>query len=280
MSESNLPGSVHTPQCRVDLSPWLRPDRSAGIPPRFTASAVSRQLTWPHLLPLTRRKELIMLSHPTLHALQSLKLLGMAEAFEQQLQQPELQAFSFEERLGFLVDREVLSRDNRRLARLLHAAKLKVHACIEDIDYRHPRGLKRPQITPLLTGDWLRTHQNLCFTGATGTGKTWLACAFGQLACRLGFSVRYLRLPRLFEMLRIAHGDGSYLPLLQLWAHTDLLILDDWGLDTLTTPDRKDLLELTDDRHGLRSTLITSQLPLEHWHAYLGEPTPAECPTP
>ncbi len=200
----------------------------------------------------------------------------MAEALEHQLQQPDLQALSFEERLGFLVDREVLARENRRLARLLPTAKLKVSACIEDIDYRHPRGLKRGQLTPLLTGEWLRAHHNLCLIGATGTGKTWLACAFGQLACRLGFSVRYLRLPRLFAMLRLAHGDGSYLRLLQLWANTDLLILDDWGLDTLTPPDRKDLLELMDDRHGLRSTLITSQLPLEHWHAYLGEPTVAD----
>ncbi len=217
-----------------------------------------------------------MLSHPTLHALQTLKLFGMAEALEHQLQQPDLQALAFEERLALLVDREVLTRENRRLVRLLQTAKLKVAACIEDIDYRHPRGLKRGQLAPLLTGDWLRTHHNLCLTGATGTGKTWLACAFGQLACRLGFSVRYLRLPRLFEMLRIAHGDGSYLRLLQLWANTDLLILDDWGLDTLTTPDRKDLLELMDDRHGSRSTLITSQLPLDHWHVYLGEPTVAD----
>lgn len=217
-----------------------------------------------------------MLTHPTLHALQTLKLFGMAEALEQQLQQPDLHTLSFEERLALLVDREVLARENRRLARLLQTAKLKVAACIEDIDYRHPRGLKRAQLTPLLTGEWLRAHHNLCLTGATGTGKTWLACAFGQLACRLGFSVRYLRLPRLFEMLRLAHGDGSYLRLLHLWANTDLLILDDWGFDTFTPPDRKDLLELMDDRHGLRSTLITSQLPLEHWHAYLGEPTVAD----
>lgn len=170
----------------------------------------------------------------------------------------------------------MLSRDNRRLTRLLQAAKLKVSACVEDIDYRPSRGLKRAQITPLLTGEWLQAHQNLCFIGATGTGQTWLACAFGQVACRLGFSVRYPRLPRLFEQLRIAHGDGRYLRLLQLWAKTDLLILDDWGLDTLAPTERQALLELMDDRHGLHSTLITSQLPLELWHSYLGDPTMAD----
>ena len=217
-----------------------------------------------------------MLSHPPLHALPTLNLCGMAEALEPQLQQPDLQTLSFDERLGLLVDREVLSRDNRRLVRLFPAAKLKVPACVEDLAYRHPRGRKRAQITPLLTGEWLRTHQTLCFTGATGTGKTWRAGALGQVACRLGFSVRYLRFPRLFEQLRIAHGEGGYLRLLPLWAKTDLLILEDWGLDTCTPPDRKDLLELMEDRYGRHSTLITSQLPLEHWPMYLGDPTMAD----
>lgn len=185
-----------------------------------------------------------MLIHPTLQRLRTLKLLGMAEALEHQLAQPDLQALSFDDRLGLLVDQEVLSRDNRRLARLLQVAKLKLPACVEDIDYRHPRGLKRAHLAPLLSGAWLHAHQNVCITGPTGTGKTWLACALGQHACRLGFSVRYLRLPRLFDLLRLAHGDGSYLRLLHLWAHTDLLLLDDWGLETLTAADRKDLLEV------------------------------------
>lgn len=217
-----------------------------------------------------------MLTHSTLNTLRTLNLHGMAEGLEQQLAQPDTHALSFEERLGLLVDREATYRENRRLARLLQVAKLRLSACVEDIDYRHPRGLKRAQLATLLSGDWLRAHHNLCLVGPTGTGKTWLACALGHQACRLGFSVRYLRLPRLFETLRIAHGDGSYLRLLKGWATTDLLILDDWGLDTPSATERKDLLEMMDDRHGTRSTLITSQLPIEHWHAYLGDPTVAD----
>lgn len=217
-----------------------------------------------------------MLTHSTLQTLHTLNLFGMAEALEQQLAQPELQALAFEERLGLLIDREVTSRENRRLTRLLQQAKLRVPACIEDIDYRHPRGLKRSQVVPLLTGEWLRAHHHMGIPGATGTGKTWLACAWGNRACRLGCSVRYLRLPRLFELLRIAHGDGSYLRLIKTRATIDLLILDDWGIAPPSATDCKDLLEIMDDRHGTRSTLITSQLPLEHWHTYLGSPTVAD----
>lgn len=215
--------------------------------------------------------------HPTLHTLKTLNLLGMATALEQQLQQPELQALSFEERLGLVVDREVAVRDQRRLTRLLRQAKLKVAACIEDIDYRHPRGLKRSQLASLLTGEWIRTHQNLCLVGPTGCGKTWLACAWGNLAARLGYPVRYVRLPRLFDHLRLAHGDGTYLRLLKAWAKIDLLILDDWGLEPPSATECKDLLELLDDRYETRSTLITSQLPIDHWHTYLGSnPTVAD----
>jgi len=217
-----------------------------------------------------------MLTHATVQTLRTLSLPGLAEALAQQLAQPDLQALSFEERLGLLVDREVTYRENRRLTRLLQLAHLKVPACIEDSDYRHPRGLKRSQVAPLLTGEWLQAHHNMCITGATGTGKTWLACAWGNLACRLGFSSHYLRLPRLFEQLRLAHGDGSYLRLLKGWAKIDLLILDDWGIAPPSTADCKDLLELLDDRYGVRSILITSQLPIEHWHTYLGSPTVAD----
>lgn len=217
-----------------------------------------------------------MLTHTTVQTLRTLNLPGMAEALTQQLAQPDLQALSFEERLGLLVDREVAYRENRRLTRLLQQAHLKVPACVEDIDYRQPRGLKRSQLTPLLSGEWLRSHHNLCITGATGTGKTWLACAWGNLACRLGFSTHYLRLPRLLEQLRIAHADGSYLRLLKGWAKIDLLILDDWGITPPSASDCKDLLELLDDRYNTHSTLITSQLPIDHWHTYLGSPTVAD----
>ena len=150
------------------------------------------------------------------------------------------------------------------------------NACIEDINYRHARGLDRSRMASLASCDWIRKQLNLCITGATGTGKTWLACAFGNQACRQGFSVRYLRVPRLFEMLRIAQGDGSYPRLMNQLAKTDLMVLDDWGLQKLSAPQRNDLMEIIEDRYGLRSTLIASQLPIEHWHDYVGDATLAD----
>ena len=147
-----------------------------------------------------------MLTHNTLDTLRHLKLTGMGDALEQQRAQPETHDLAFEERLALLVDREVLHRENRRLDRLLKAARLRVPACIEDIDYRHPRGLERSRMAALASSDWIRQSLNLCITGPTGCGKTWLACALGNQACRQGLSVRYLRVPRLFEQLRIAHG--------------------------------------------------------------------------
>ncbi len=217
-----------------------------------------------------------MLNQHTLEKLRALRLTGMSEAFEQQLAQPAAQDLAFEERFGLLVDQEVLYRDNRRLARLLKTAKLRLNACVEDIDYRHPRGLDRPSIASLASCQWVQRHQNLCLTGPTGTGKTWLACALGNQACRQGLSVRYLRVPRLFEMLRIGHGDGSYPRLMNQLAKADLLILDDWGIQKMAAPQRNDLMEVIEDRHGLRSTLIASQLPIEHWHDYIGEATLAD----
>ena len=217
-----------------------------------------------------------MLQQHTLEKLHALKLTGMAAAFEQQLAQPAIEELSFEERFALLLDQEILYRENRRLARLLKAAKLRSNACVEDIDYRHPRGIDRPFMSTLASCQWVQRHHNLCITGPTGSGKTWLACALGNQACRQGLSTRYFRLPRLFEMLRIAHGDGSYPRLMNQLAKTDLIILDDWGIQKTAAAQRNDLMEVIEDRHGLRSTLIASQLPIEHWHEYIGEATLAD----
>ena len=217
-----------------------------------------------------------MLHQHTLEKLHQLRLTGMAAALEQQLAQPAIQELSFEERFALLLDQEILYRDNRRLSRLLKAAKLRVGACVEDIDYRHPRGLDRAFMSTLASCGWVERHHNLTITGPTGSGKTWLACALGNQACRQGLSVRYFRLPRLFETLRIAHGDGSYPRLMNQLAKTDLLILDDWGLQKIAAAQRNDLMEVIEDRYGLRATLIAGQLPVEHWHEYIGEATLAD----
>ena len=213
----------------------------------------------------------------TLHTLKSLRLPGMATAFEEQQHQAAMADLSFDERFGLLVDREHTWRENRRLARLLREAKLKSsQAWVEDIRYGHGRKLDKSLMAQLATCQWIHQHQNLVLTGATGCGKTWLACAFGNAACRQGLSVVYVRTPRLFVELRIAHGDGSFGRRLAILAKTDLLILDDWGLAPLNQSERNDLLEVLDDRVGTRSTLITSQLPPAHWHAYLNDPTLAD----
>ncbi len=217
-----------------------------------------------------------MLNQPTFHLLQQLKLTGMAHAFQQQQEQPHLQQLAFDERLALLVEREMAVREERRLHRLLQFAKLRQQACIEDIDYQHKRGLERQVVLSLSTGEWIKRHQNLHITGPTGTGKSWLACAFGQQACRQGWSVRYERTARLLESLRIAHGDGSYPKRLVALAKVDLLILDDFGLKPLTQTERHDLLEIIEDRHERCSTLVTSQLPIAAWHEYLNEPTVAD----
>ncbi len=217
-----------------------------------------------------------MLTNHTLDKLHTLRLAGMAEAFEQQSQQSQIEELAFDERLGLLVDHEILYRENRRLTRLLRDAKLRINACAEDIDYRHPRGLKRAEIASLVTCDWIQRQHNLCLTGPTGTGKTWLACAFGNQACRQGLSVRYIRLPRLFQSIRIAHGDGSYPRLMNQLVKTNLLILDDWAIQPLNAAQRSELMEVIEERHGHQATLIASQLPIEHWHDYIGEATLAD----
>ena len=218
-----------------------------------------------------------MLMEQTLHTLRTLRLPGMAAAFEEQQASSAVASRSFDERFALLVDREHTWRENRRVARLLREARLKSsQACLEDVRYGGGRQLDRALIAQLASCQWIRSQQNLILTGATGCGKTWLACALGNAACRQGLSVVHVRTPRLFEELRIAHGDGSFGKRLLALAKTDLLILDDWGLAPLNQAERNDLLEVLDDRVGTRSTLITSQLPVEHWHAYLNDPTLAD----
>lgn len=218
-----------------------------------------------------------MLNEHTLAQLRSLRLDGMVHAITDQATSAAAAGLAFEERLGMLVQREVDWRDSKRLERLLKAAKLKVSsACIEDIDWRASRGLDRTLITALAGGDWLRTGHNVLITGATGVGKTWLACALAHQAARSGFSVLYMRAPRLLEELRIAHGDGSFSRRLAQLARIDLLALDDFAIAPITPAERNDLLELLDDRVGTRATLITSQLPVSAWHDWLNDPTLAD----
>lgn len=218
-----------------------------------------------------------MLNNQTLQSLRRLKLTGMADGLEQQLAQPSThEELSFEERLALLVDRESTHRHNNKITRLLKAAKLKLHAYPEDINYSYPRGLQKSQFAGLLSSHWIHQHHNVLITGPTGCGKTYLGCVLATQACRHGLSVRYYRSSRLLAALSVAHGDGRFAKLIQQLAKTDLLILDDWGLEKMTLGQRNDLLEIMEDRHGLRSTLMTSQLPVNQWHKAIGDATLAD----
>ncbi len=217
-----------------------------------------------------------MLTHPTIEKLTAMRFSGMAQALDEQLKMDHLDDMAFEERLGLLLDREQVVRETRRLNTRLRKAKLRHQACIEDIDFRYPRGLDKSIVTKLSSCQWIKKHQNLIITGPTGVGKSYLACAFAQKACREGLSAIYLRISKLFEDLAIAKGDGRYLKLLTVYAKTDLIVLDDYGLARLNQEQRHDLLELFEDRHGLKSTLITSQLPMKKWHEQIGDPTLAD----
>jgi DNA replication protein DnaC len=215
-----------------------------------------------------------MLIEQTLTLLHSLRLTGMAQALDEQRSLPDLAQLSFEERFALLLEREKAARTDRRLTRLLQLARFRVNACVEDLNFRAKRGLDRSVILRLAGGEWIREHHVTLIVGPTGTGKTWLACALGQSACRQGYTVRYTRLPRLLgEELVRARADGSYGKLLQQLAKTDLLILDDWGLAPLGDRERRDLLEIVEERAGRRATLVTSQIPVEHWHELVGDAT-------
>lgn len=211
-----------------------------------------------------------MLTHPTRERLITLGLTGMAKALEEQRRSPDLNALSFEERVGLLVDREAAERDTKRLTTRLKFAALRQNACVEDLDLRTPRGIDRAVFAKLIAGDWIDRHENLLITGATGLGKSWIACALGHKACRDNRSVQYHRVPRLFEALALARGDGRYGRLLKTTSRVQLLVLDDWGLSMLNPSERRDLLEILDDRHGRASTIVTSQVPVDQWHAIIG----------
>ena len=217
-----------------------------------------------------------MLKHPTLDKLHALKLTGMAAALADQSATPDITDLSFEERLGLLVDREMTERDNRRMSSRLRRAKLRHAAILEDIDYRNSRGLDKGLVQSLASCQWVKEHLNVLITGPTGVGKTWLACALAHKACREGYTAQYVRLTRLLRELTIAKGDGQYSKLLTSLAKVDVLILDDWGLMKLSAETRRDLLEVLEDRHGRRSTIATSQLPIEEWHGIIGDATLAD----
>ena len=218
-----------------------------------------------------------MVIQETFEKLGDMKMHGFSRAFQEQLDGDGYDELGFEERVSFLVDREWSDRETRRLTRRLQQAKLRdSSACVEDIDFRHPRGLERATVRRLGEGEWITKHRNVVVTGPTGTGKTYIGCALGQNACRAGHSVLYRRVPRLIDELAVARADGSYGKLLTRIGRTDVLILDDWGLTPLSDTGRRDLLEVIEDRHGHRSTMVLSQLPIKLWHKYIGEPMVAD----
>ena len=217
-----------------------------------------------------------MLNHPTLDKLKTLKLLGMIEGLQDQTRQSAIESMSFEERLGLLVDREITHRLDRRLKNRLSQAKLKQNACLEDINYQANRGLDKALLQSLQDCKWIKNHLNILIMGPTGVGKSWIACALAQTACREGYTAIYQRIPRLFQELPLARGDGSYSKLLNRLGKADVLLLDDWGLSKLSAEQRRDLLEILEDRHGSRSTIVTSQLPLDQWHSSIGDSTLAD----
>jgi DNA replication protein DnaC len=218
-----------------------------------------------------------MLTQPTIEKLTAMRLRGMVDAFREQQESPDVQQLSFEERLGLLIDRQWNWRQNRALERRLRNGRLQGPACIEDIDYRTPRGLDRQVVRSLIQESaWVNAHQNLFLIGPTGIGKTWLARAFAQKACRDGYNALFLKAAELFRNLATARADGSHSKLLYQLGHVDLLVVDDWAMAPLTEAERRDFLEVCDTRYQARSTLLTSQLPVASWHRQIGDPTLAD----
>jgi len=217
-----------------------------------------------------------MLHQETVEKLYAMKLNGMADAFKEQLLQPDLYDLPFEERFTLLVDRQWTWKEDRRMKRLLKNAKLKINGCIEDIDFKTPRGIDKSVILRLANGDWIKRTQNIIITGPTGVGKTYLACAIANRACRMGYSAFYIRAPRLFQELAIARGDGSYPKIMKKLLKTNVLVIDDLGLAPMSATERRDLLEVIEDRHGLASTIVATQLPITSWHENIRDPTIAD----
>jgi DNA replication protein DnaC len=217
-----------------------------------------------------------MLNQPTIEKLHAMKLLGMADAFHTQLETPDMSQLGFEERFALLVDQQWLWKENRALARRLQSARLKERGVIEDIDYQHPRGLDRKLMRTLAGSEWVRQNQNVLLIGPTGIGKSWLGCALAHKACRDGFSVMHKRTTELFRDLAVAHVDGSIGRLLLKLARMDVLVLDDFAMAPLKDSERRDFLEICDDRYQRRSMILTSQMPIAHWHEQIGDPTIAD----
>ena len=217
-----------------------------------------------------------MLNQQTINKLYELKLTGMADAFADQIKQPDMDKLSFAERFGLIVDRQWTWKENNRMERYLKNARMKLDACVEDIDYKTPRGIDQSVMMSLISCDWVRRHHNIIITGPTGAGKTFLACALTNKACREGYRAFYIRSPKFSYQMALAKGDGSYGKTINKLAKTHVLVIDDLGLAPMTDAERRDLLEVLEERHGHASTIVTSQLPVENWHEQIGDPTIAD----